>query len=243
MIRIERPPAPSALLAAAPTATQRLATELAAGEPLKFERAVYSHPDVKAALVEAQHGKCCFCESKVRHVSSGDVEHFRPKAGLRQDADASLEKPGYYWLAYSWDNLLFACEECNRREKRNLFPLEDPATRARTADALAGERPVFVDPARDEPADHIEFREDIPVGRTKRGTVTIASLGLRRPSLAERRLEKLKMLQQLRAAVVPLQKRGKNDLVEEIRETLTNAVRPSAEFSAMAWSLLGPRDR
>ena len=243
MIRIERPAAPGSLLASAVSALQRVENAVAAGQSPEFDRTVYAHRDVKAALIEAQHGKCCFCESKVRHVSPGDVEHLRPKAGFRQHPHSALEKPGYYWLAYAWDNLLFACEECNRREKRNLFPLEDPAKRARTADALAGERPVFVDPARDEPADHIEFREEVPVGRTKRGTATIESLGLRRPSLAERRLERIKILEQLRAAVVPLEAGGEAGLAEEIRHTLSDAIQAPAEFSAMAWSLLGPRDR
>ena len=45
-----------------------------------FDAALYGHPAVKQALVDAQHGKCCFCERKIG--GEGDVEHFRPKASF-----------------------------------------------------------------------------------------------------------------------------------------------------------------
>ena len=54
---------------------------------------------VKDALREAQHGKCAFCESKISHIAHGDVEHFRPKAGYRQNPEDPLVQPGYYWLS------------------------------------------------------------------------------------------------------------------------------------------------
>jgi hypothetical protein len=71
---------------------------------LEFDREVYGHEQVKTALRDAQHGKCAFCESKVTHVAYGDVEHFRPKGGFRQRETGPLRQPGYYWLAYAWEN-------------------------------------------------------------------------------------------------------------------------------------------
>ena len=61
-------------------------------------------------LLKAQHDKCCFCESKVTQVAYGDVEHYRPKAGYRQEHGAPLGRPGYYLLAYEWSNLMFCCQ-------------------------------------------------------------------------------------------------------------------------------------
>src|ERR1700712_3696718 len=58
-----------------------------------FDSAIYGHQKVKEALIIIQDGKCCFCESKFLHVSYGDVEHFRPKAGWVQDSEP-LNKPG-----------------------------------------------------------------------------------------------------------------------------------------------------
>src|SRR5665213_604905 len=94
-----------------------------------FDRKIYGHVEVKEALKSIQDYKCCFCESKISHISPGDVEHFRPKAGWVQN-DERLNKPGYYWLAYNWDNLLLSCEICHKRNKKNYFPLLTDSPRA-----------------------------------------------------------------------------------------------------------------
>jgi hypothetical protein len=66
-----------------------------------FSDSIYNDPTVKAILIKAQHQKCCFCERLIGN--DGDVEHFRPKSAYSQNR--KLERPGYYWLAYDWDNL------------------------------------------------------------------------------------------------------------------------------------------
>ena len=153
----------------------------------------YADPTVKAALVEDQHGKCCFCESMIGHISSGDVEHFRPKAEIRDASGALVRRPGYYWMAYRWDNLFLACEGCNRRNKRNLFPLLDPTARLEShlqarSRGLSHEAPVFIRPDED-PETLIEFEFDVPRPRSGslRGRETIRALGLDRPRLCEQR--------------------------------------------------------
>jgi len=151
-----------------------------------FDRSIYAHEDVKSALIEDQHEKCAFCEAKPLPVSDGDIEHFRPKAAVRQAPTEALERPAYYWLAYEWTNLLFSCERCNRRHKANLFPLVDPSSRAKSpADDIAREQPQFIDPATEDPSAHITFREHVPVAvsGSVRGNATIESLGLRREAL------------------------------------------------------------
>jgi len=82
----------------------------------KFDGDIYGHAEVKQLLYEIQNEKCIYCETKFTHNSPGDIEHFRPK---------SL----YYWLAYDWKNLFLSCEECNRRYKRDKFPLFNPANK------------------------------------------------------------------------------------------------------------------
>jgi uncharacterized protein (TIGR02646 family) len=156
-----------------------------------FDREVYADVTVKQALIAAQSGKCCFCESKVTHVSYGDVEHFRPKSAFRQSRSAALTNPGYYWLAYEWENLLFGCELCNRRSKANLFPLADQTLRAAChSDDIDSEEPLFIDPARDDPEEYISFRAEVPfaINDNPRGEETIGALNLRdREALSERR--------------------------------------------------------
>src|SRR5207253_16064 len=119
-------------------------TEYDAGKLLfQFDASIYGAKAVKKALIEAQHSKCCFCESKTGY--DGDVEHFRPKAGYQQAPKGRLLRPGYYWLAYTWDNLLLSCSACNQRHKRNLFPLTNPNQRAKShADDVTLETPLFL---------------------------------------------------------------------------------------------------
>lgn len=204
-----------------------------------FHRAIYGHADVKAALRTAQHDKCGFCESKISHVSFGDVEHFRPKSAVRNMPTETLLSPGYFWLAYDWENLLFACECCNRRHKGNLFPLTDATTRARVpSDDIGLESPLFIDPGSEDPAAHIGFREEYPfaIGGSVRGQATIDSLGLLRPALTERRRERIQTLRHLRAAVAVLKRRRDQEskaLVREITAELSRSTEDVAEYAGM----------
>ena len=67
----------------------------------------YKMDDIKEKLMKIYHSKCAYCESSLEQLQ---VEHFRPKRG------------GYYWLTYSWDNLLLSCPICNSR-KGSKFPV------------------------------------------------------------------------------------------------------------------------
>lgn len=169
----------------------------------EFDPNIYGHETVKQALLQAQHGKCAFCESQLAHISYGDVEHFRPKAGWRQEEGEPLGRPGYYWLAYEWANLYLACTLCNQQFKRNLFPLRTPSRRARShKEDVTAEDPLLLDPAVDDPEAFISFRKEVPyaVKGNARGKATIRILGLHRDALAEQRrkhLSHVKALQQI----------------------------------------------
>lgn len=244
MIRIHRPPdAPEVLRSdgvarreahEAEVAADRAAFELG-DATLTFDRAIYGHPSVKAALVAMQHEKCAFCEAKPLHVSDGDVEHFRPKGAVRQTDSEPMQRPGYYWLAYDWQNLLFSCERCNRRHKKNRFPLTDPARRARSPrDVLDDEAPVFIDPSAEDPEQYISYREHVPiaVGGNARGEQTIEALGLRRPALnadRERHLSQVKHLH-----IVASNAHVPDDLRAQSRELLAKLTAPDAEYSLMS---------
>jgi len=89
------------------------------GEWEKLSHAAYSETDVKDALIELFKGKCAYCESRFLHVYSGDVEHFRPKGEIEEAAPN--KKPGYYWLAAEWTNLLLSCRNCNQKLKHQIF--------------------------------------------------------------------------------------------------------------------------
>ena len=203
MIGVSKSSPPASLVQRAAAARQALERAYEAnpagcqrpGTPaLKPRRAVYAAKDVKKRLIADQHGKCAYCETRFLHSSSGDVEHYRPKAGYRQAAGSAVQGPGYYWLAYEWDNLLFACEDCNRMRKRQLFPLRnDPLGRARTHhDEVSREEPLLLNPAHDNPEQHLTFLEEAAKGVTPVGEASVAAYSLNRPELLDDRRERLR---------------------------------------------------
>ncbi len=205
----------------------------------KFKDRIYAHDSVKNALLEAQHSKCCYCESKFRGQSPGDMEHFRPKGAVQQERSEKKEYPGYYWLAYSWENLLVSCSSCNSK-KSTLFPLSDPEARARShRDDMGAERPLLVDPASEEPRQHIRFRGPEIEPLTKRGRETIQVLRLDRSGLEEDRREKLDSLDKLKL-IAGLGEKVDREPVEQARKLLEGAVLPDAKYSSMARCFLKP---
>jgi len=185
--------APAILLTKGVEASKALEKRLKQGETefesKDFDGGIYGSKEVKDSLKVLQDYKCCFCEAKIGHTSHGDVEHFRPKTGWVQDNE-KLNKPGYYWLAYDWDNLFLSCELCNQRYKKNFFPLLPASFRAVShTDDYKTEQPVFIHPVNDNPEDFILFNEEIPiaVNENTRGKATIAKLGLDRDLLNEHR--------------------------------------------------------
>ncbi len=203
-----------------------------------FQRSIYGNDAVKTALSDAQHGKCCFCESKIHHISFGDVEHFRPKAGYRQQGSDDLQRPGYYWLAHAWSNLFISCELCNRRHKGNHFPLQNPTRRATSHKADLGlEKPLFIDPSTIDPEKHISFRQEVPyaIADGPMGRETIKALRLDRDQLNEMRWDRYKMLETLylvatRSPPIPE--------TAEARSHLERAVLDSAPYASMVRAAL-----
>jgi hypothetical protein len=81
-----------------------------AGGQQQFDSAYWKK--AKQQLKAESAGKCAYCEAPTAVVAHGDVEHFRPK-GV------------YWWLAYCYDNYLYACQICNETFKGDNFPLTD----------------------------------------------------------------------------------------------------------------------
>lgn len=161
------------------------------GPPLK----AYRHQSVKAALHRLFRGKCAYCESRLGASHAGDIDQYRPKSGVLT-ADGRLLELHYWWLANDWNNLYLACSECNRIARREVggeftksgkggrFPLEDEAQRAQLMQAPDHERPLLLDPCRDDVESHLLFSADGLVSSTTlRGLTTIEILGLNRSGL------------------------------------------------------------
>jgi uncharacterized protein (TIGR02646 family) len=209
-----------------------------------FDETLYGAPSVKKALRKAQHDKCAFCESKITHIGFGDVEHFRPKAGFVQQEGDKLSRPGYYWLAYVWNNLFLSCQLCNQRFKRNLFPLRDPAKRlASRHDALTQEEPLLIDPGVIDPEKHILWKKEYPeaAAHSQEGQATIDLLGLRREELTQFRREHLRTLSLLRKTLREYRQQQSEDglcasaqtILRGLESRIRELIRDDAPYAAM----------
>lgn len=138
------------------------------------DRKIYRAADVRAQLMTDQGRKCAYCECRVRE-SYNDVEHYRPKNI-------------YYWLGHKWDNLLYACEECNRTYKKAKFPLRDETKRDLANQNISQEEPLIVNPVVEDPSIHIKFKRYMAIPITDKGIYTVELFKLNnRPELVEDR--------------------------------------------------------
>jgi uncharacterized protein (TIGR02646 family) len=164
---------------------------------MSFDNAIYGSGKVKQQLIQDQHEKCCFCEAKFSDNGYGDVEHYRPKGAYKKRNAKSNTYPGYYWLAYDWNNLMYSCDKCNRKYKKTHFPLGDERTRKPHhlhKNQLSAEDRLLIDPLTEDPAQFITFKEEVPVPKNGsiKGKTSIALYGLER--MNDTRMEYLQLL-------------------------------------------------
>lgn len=164
----------------------------------RVSQSVYGDDKVRAALVELFRYKCAYCEKSIRDYP-WEIEHFRPKGRVEDCPD----HPGYYWLAYEWDNLYPSCDRCNRilsdppawpnrargtaAGKGCSFSLEDEDTRAmRPEDDIKDEVTHLIDPCFDTPLWYLEYEADgniKGINGNPFGEVTVETFNLRRHQL------------------------------------------------------------
>ncbi len=200
----------------------------------------YKIQEVVETLRARQYNKCCFSEAYFT-ADYPHVEHFRPKGAVDAYPTGPRQFPGYYWLAYKWENLFLCKAQINTSFKRNFFPLADGSPRNRSHLDNHVEQPLIVDPGEPNPRNHIRFHEDEPYGITERGAVTVRLLGLRQPLLEEVRRTKLKVLKEMKQAVDDGLAEGmdiNHRVLARLITALRSATEPSAEFSSMAIDLL-----
>jgi len=108
----------------------------------------------------------------------------------------SADKSGYWWLAWTWENLMFSCAPCNRSHKRGLFPLRAGSIPLAEHQMPPGQEiPLLIDPFMEDPIDHIQFRPISVKGRDRwlpfprsgsiKGATTIKIAGLDKPRLID----------------------------------------------------------
>lgn len=198
----------------------------------------YKAPDVKEQLQKDQFYKCAYCEKKIEGAYN-DVEHYRPKSK-------------YYWLGHAWTNLLFACNICNRTCKKDEFPLSDESKRHLNEKSIAGEDPLVINPAEEDPADYIVFNRAMAQPRVVDGEESIKgryNIGLFRLNdrtelvaerkasyeLFEQKLEALRMTKTIVKEVNPEDPVREKivNLVKCLEKSIEALTSPDAQYSGM----------
>ena len=201
----------------------------------------YNDVQIKLALKRLQHNKCCFCERPM-DKKIAEVEHFRPKASYRASKLDTDRYPGYFWLAYDWDNLIYACRTCNG-EKGTFFPLADEQRRADpNLRDITDEHPLLINPSQIEPRKHVFFDKWIarPLSSSPEGTETINILDLNRSVLLEDRKDHFNMMFQALKLIQVGPKQGlqTREDIEALKQQLIMHQRPDQKYSAMVVDLV-----
>lgn len=131
---------------------RRPASERAQRRPPIAEDIFYGG-ELHDAVAERCRRKCVFCESD---GGQAHVEHFRPIQV--REIDGSRPDDHYAWLTYEWNNLVYACDYC-QRARRDQFPLKGARAPylASFAEVRRVERPLLLDPYRDPVERHFDF--------------------------------------------------------------------------------------
>ena len=132
----------------------------------------YNKPEIKNALEKETHGKCAYCESKIKHIEYGDIEHIIPKN--------KNSRPDLY---VEWDNLTLACEVCNRNNIKDYYDTQLP----------------LINPYVDDPDEYFIFVGTIITAKenNQRAYITESTLDLNRSELVIRRNERLTSINHL----------------------------------------------
>jgi hypothetical protein len=201
MIQVKKPPMPDPEFVAVVTAGAARASSHVADFLARKEFAIDDtlYKRYMRFLLSVFHDKCAYCEVLIASNQPGDVEHFRPKGRVVDESFkpvkvdipgmGEVEHPGYFWLAYSWDNLFPSCIDCNRYRrhgtvdepigagKADRFPVAN--FRARAPGEEAQEEALLIDPSACDPSLHLDFNTEGEIkAKTDVGARTLAILGL-----------------------------------------------------------------
>ncbi len=209
MIKLSKLASPQILCDKAAVWTTVLLAKINSGvAPTKAEKTRYRHREIKAALEVETRGKCAYCESKLKHIHHGDVEHIYPKS-----LDPSKQ--------FDWQNLTLACELCNQN-KSDLDPnLEN-----------------IIDPYCKDPEQHICFIGAVAFALgTAEGISSIQLLDLNRTALLEMRSETIRRIMGIFDTLlrqdIPIV--AKKAILDDLER---NESGPSAQYSAVVKSII-----
>lgn len=199
---------------------------------------LYKPDKIKVALDLIYHRKCAYCEKSLKDADR-HVEHYRPKVP-------------YFWLAFSWDNLLIACKKCNEL-KNNQFikhleglqlqykneTLETAQSQIQSYNLI--EKPLIINP---EQETEISLKEHFTfclktaeiLAKSPQMKTTIEVCQLNREELVELRVDELVKLKNHLRQDLFTWKTKKTELVTAISDTFKKfKLEITPETSFIAW--------
>jgi uncharacterized protein (TIGR02646 family) len=226
----------------------------------EYSSSRYGHVEIREELASIYHGKCCYCEVKIRPACPEEVEHYRPKAEI-----SGVNSNGYYWLGNEWSNLMLICRTCNGK-KSTKFPLNNELHRVKShpvnskskldwkkipynSGYLNQERPLLINPEYHYPEKllyHDYTCRLIPIKNNILATTTIKEIELNNDPLVIKKQE----------IVDNIINRIENQLVERYRDDepltdiqfkrqinlifkdIVDRIHPSKEFSLLGLNII-----
>ncbi len=197
MISLTRIAPPQILLSNHVAWTSAHLAEIASGTKFSHTSVAknYNKKEVKEALLASSHDKCMYCESHVKHVEHGEIEHIIPKS-----VDHSK--------VFAWDNLGFCCPVCNNKKGEYYTATES-----------------VINPFAEDPREFVVAVGSMVFSKpgNNRGLATVNKLDLNRVELVEKRAEKIRSLQTLLDQIERLPTVELKDMMKDhVHEILNN---------------------
>lgn len=208
-------------------------------------RDVYAHDEVNKSLNKLFKGKCAYCETDLVRFD-WEVEHFRPKGSVHE----SPKHPGYYWLAYKWENLYPSCTWCNQRRKGapvwgtddvdptegkgTQFPLSDEKSRAKNPQkAISKEKTLLLDPCKDNPERlflYDPLGQIYPKSKNKKAEITAKVFNLKETHLKNARRMRIDEIVKTLRILKGSKMNGDQELIDMVNQLFDSLMDESREY-------------
>lgn len=169
----------------------------------------YGHKDIRRVLDACSHEKCFYCESKLKGELK-EIDHF-----IEVAIDPSL--------AYAWDNLYLACNNCNDKLSHDVISVTE-----------------VIDPCRDSDEEirrHITFEDECICSQpgSSKGLKTIQKYKLDSMLLD---LKRAKWLQRIWATIDSIRKNmvqtGRQLPTQDEQDSIRRYMQPDQPYSLMS---------
>ena len=173
----------------------------------------YAHRQVRDSLNAMSFHKCFYCERKLKDIPK-EIDHFIEVAERKE-------------LAYDWENLYLACDDCNNKLSNRTIPVDSALNPCRHLDKEIQQHITFED-------EIIRAKNDSDIGR---GTIQKYKLDSDQLDLVRSRA-----IQQFHKVLIQIQrnmnKEGRKVRSEREEEILLSFKQKDRSFSLMFTVLL-----